>query len=170
MPQPARLGLRISEFKYELPSELIAQKPLERRDQSRMLVLDRAKRTWSDSQFVSLPGYLKHGDVLVINDTRVFPARLIGQREPSGGRVEILLVRELEPLLWEALVRPARRIKRGDCLEFADSRLRAEVIDQAKEGMRTLRNDGVGKKEAVRMLQLAGYTPKEAWKAVSCIW
>jgi S-adenosylmethionine:tRNA ribosyltransferase-isomerase len=97
--------MHLSEFDYELPPELIAQRPLERRDASRMLILDRSQGIWSDAAFTTFPDLLRPNDVLVLNNTRVFPARLVGQREPSGGRIEVLLVRELEPLLWETLVR-----------------------------------------------------------------
>src|SRR5882724_12064044 len=119
--------MRLSEFDYELPAELIAQQPLERRDASRMLVLDRKKRAWVDSEFSSLSRYLQPNDVLVLNNTRVFPARLIGRRDPTGGRVEVLLVRQLEPFLWEALVRPGHRLKERHRVQF-DGNLQAEVV------------------------------------------
>lgn len=120
--------MHISAFDYELPEELIAQHPLPERDASRMLIVDRKEQTWTDSHFAELPRHLNSTDVLVINNTRVFPARLIGRREPSGGRVEILLVRELEPFVWEALVRPGRRLKPGAKIGFADERVSAEVV------------------------------------------
>ena len=88
--------MHLSDFDYELPEELIAQQPLERRDASRMLILNRETQTREDSKFELLPEYVRAGDVVVVNNTRVFPARLIGQRDPSGGRVEVLLVREVE--------------------------------------------------------------------------
>src|ERR1044071_4246162 len=106
----------ISDFDYELPEELIAQHPAERRDASRMLCVERARGAWRDAQFAELPSELRDGDVLVVNTTRVLPARLVGRREPSGGRVELLLVRESEgagPNVWEALARPARRLEAG---------------------------------------------------------
>src|SRR5688572_21621384 len=106
--------MHVSAFDYELPTELIAQEPLPQRDASRMLIVDRAKLSWTDSHFRELPQQLESGDLLVINNTRVFPARLIGHRRSSGGRVEILLVRELEPDLWEALIKPGRRLRKGD--------------------------------------------------------
>src|SRR6266404_4091365 len=102
--------MRISDFDYELPEELIAQQPPTERDASRMLVADRRAQTWRDSEFKSLPDLLTEGDVLVINNTRVFPARLHGQRNPSGGNVELLLLREVEDNVWEALTRPGRRL------------------------------------------------------------
>ncbi|HEV2799520.1 MAG TPA: tRNA preQ1(34) S-adenosylmethionine ribosyltransferase-isomerase QueA [Pyrinomonadaceae bacterium] len=131
----------ISEFDYELPEELIAQAPLAERDASRMLVLDRARSVWRDSAFAELPAELREGDQLVVNNTRVFPARLVGRREPSGGAVELFLVEERAPCVWDALARPARRLARGQALTFGDGRLRAEVIDAGDEGRRTVRFD-----------------------------
>ena len=139
----------ISAFDYELPEELIAQEPLPQRDASRMLVLDRQKQTWIDSNFAEFPGQLNAGDVLVINNTRVFPARIVGRREPSGGRVEVLLVRQLEPLLWESLVRPGRRLKQGDCVQFAEGLLKAEVVDAPGTELRQLRLSCAGNLEEV---------------------
>jgi S-adenosylmethionine:tRNA ribosyltransferase-isomerase len=131
--------MQVSEFDFELPEELIAQSPLAQRDASRMLVVDRQRRSFTDSQFSSIREYLQPTDVLVLNNTRVFPARLIGQRDPSGGRVEVLLVRQLEPMLWEALARPGNRLKLGARLQFGDSRLGAKVVGLAGEGLRILR-------------------------------
>ncbi|MBD0373164.1 MAG: tRNA preQ1(34) S-adenosylmethionine ribosyltransferase-isomerase QueA [Pyrinomonadaceae bacterium] len=129
----------ISDFDYELPEELIAQHPLERRDASRMLVLERASETWHDSRFALLPSYVRAGDLLVVNNTRVFPARLRGVREPTGGQVELFLIREREPNVWEALTRPARRLPTGTRVSFKDSRLRAEITDALDEGRRVIR-------------------------------
>ncbi len=131
--------MHISEFDYELPNELIAQEPLVERDASRMLILKRSTESWTDSHFAELPEYVNENDVLVINNTRVFPARLIGERDPSGGCVEVLLVRQLETLFWEALVRPGHRLKRGTVVRFAEGRLRAEILDQPGNGLRQLR-------------------------------
>src|SRR2546426_12643474 len=131
--------MHITEFDYQLPAELIAQEPLELRSASRMLVLDRNKRNWADAQFAKLVDYLQVNDVLVLNNTRVFPARIRGQRDPSGGRVEVLLVREIEPLLWEALVHPGQRLKVRARMRFGDSTLQAEVVSVIGGGMRVLR-------------------------------
>ena len=131
--------MKITDFDYYLPEELIAQQPLPSRDASRMLVVNRGQRTWTDCTFSSFADHLNKGDALVINNTRVFPARLFAEREPTGGRVEILLVKEIEPLVWEALIRPGSRLKEGDALRFADSRLRAEVINPPGTEMRHLR-------------------------------
>lgn len=146
--------MQLSDFDYELPEELIAQQPLEQRDASRMLVLDRETQTYTDFKFANFPEHVRAGDVVVVNNTRVFPARLIGQRDPSGGRVEVLLVRELESQLrsqsqstpaasiWEALVRPGHRLKEGARLRFGDGALRAEVLKTLAKGLKQLQFTG----------------------------
>ncbi|HEY6217905.1 MAG TPA: tRNA preQ1(34) S-adenosylmethionine ribosyltransferase-isomerase QueA [Pyrinomonadaceae bacterium] len=131
--------MRISEFDYELPSDLIAQTPLEQRDASRMLVLDRARQEWVDSNFNQFTSYLRPNDVVVVNNSRVIPARLIGQREETGGQVEIFLVRELETAVWEALVRPGARLKKGARAVFGEGRLVAEMLDQPGAELRRVR-------------------------------
>jgi len=140
--------VQISDFDYELPEELIAQHPLPERDASRMLVVDREHGTLEDEQFVSLPKYLRSGDCLVLNNTKVFPARLMGQRVPSGGTTEVLLLRELEPNLWQALARPARRLRIGTRINFGDGRLQAIVTAANDDGTRLIqfdpRNDFLG--------------------------
>lgn len=151
----------LSEFDYELPEELIAQQPLEQRDASRMLILDRSTQTHEDSKFELLPTYVRPGDVVVVNNTRVFPARLIGQREPTGGGVEVLLVREVETAVWEALVRPAQRLRVGARLRFGDSALRAEVIECLVKGFRLLRfeTESSGNKPLETLIFEQGQTP-----------
>jgi S-adenosylmethionine:tRNA ribosyltransferase-isomerase len=149
--------MHISEFDYELPEELIAQQPLPQRDASRMLVVDREKKVWADTEFSSLPNYVRENDVLVINNTRVFPARIIGQRDPSGGRVEILLVREMEPSIWEALVKPGARLGQGARVKFGGSKLRAVVLDAPGNGLRHLRFQYEGPWDAV--VEEVGETP-----------
>ncbi|HVF51569.1 MAG TPA: S-adenosylmethionine:tRNA ribosyltransferase-isomerase, partial [Pyrinomonadaceae bacterium] len=135
----------ISDFDYELPEELIAQHPLERRDASRMLVVERGRGAWRDSSFGALASEIGAGDVLVLNNTRVFPARLQGRREPSGGRVELLLVRRTtnddddDAQTWETLARPARRLERGARVTFGDGRLRGEVLETQADGRRVVR-------------------------------
>ena len=127
----------ISDFDFELPDELIAQRPLERRDASRMLVVGRAATDWRDASFSDFPTEMRAGDAVVVNNTRVFPARLVGRREPTGGRVELLLVRRREDLggeAWEALARPARRLDAGAHATFGDGRLSAEVLSATDDG------------------------------------
>lgn len=131
--------MRISDFDYQLPEELIAQHPPERRDSSRMLIVDRGSQTWHDAQFNSLPDYLGANDVLVLNNTRVFPARLHGKRIPSGGAIELLLLREIEPNLWQALARPARRLQKGTKISFGKSELEAQVVDSLDDGLRLIK-------------------------------
>jgi S-adenosylmethionine:tRNA ribosyltransferase-isomerase len=131
--------MRLSEFDYDLPSDLIAQEPLAERDASRMLVLDRQRETFSDQAFKDFPGYLRENDVVVVNNSRVIPARLKGRREETGGQVEIFLVRELEPKLWEALVRPGGRLKKSSKVVFGNGQLSAEITDEPGSDLRRVR-------------------------------
>jgi S-adenosylmethionine:tRNA ribosyltransferase-isomerase len=136
--------MRVSDFDYELPDELIAQEPLAERDRSRMLVVDRANQSWRDSSFAEFPTLLNAGDVIVINNTRVFPARLIGRRVLDGRRgamVEALLVRRIENSEneWEVLAKPGRALRIGAELEFGEGRLRGVVTAIIEEGLRQIR-------------------------------
>src|SRR5215212_4134913 len=129
--------MRISEFDFELPEGLIAQHPLERRDASRMLVVSREGKSWRDGSFAEFPSELREGDAVVVNDTRVLPARLVGRREPTGGRVELLLVRrrgEFGGETWEVLAKPARRLAAGARVTFGDGRLTAETLAATEDG------------------------------------
>ena len=134
----------ISEFDYELPEELIAQQPLAERDRARMLVVERTRDALRDGAFAELPSLLNAGDVLVLNNTRVFPARLIGRRLLDGGRgarVEALLARcvDAEANEWEVIARPGRALRIGAELEFGDGRLRGTVTAQLDDGKRRIR-------------------------------
>jgi S-adenosylmethionine:tRNA ribosyltransferase-isomerase len=131
--------MKVTDFDYELPAELIAQTPLEQRDASRMLVLDRREKKTDDSNFKEFTKYLRANDVVVVNNSRVIPARLLGQREETGGQVEIFLVRELEPYVWEALVRPGNRLKKGARAVFGEGRLVAEMLDEPGPELRRVR-------------------------------
>lgn len=122
----------ISEFDYDLPEELIAQKPLEKRENSRMLVVNRAEETFSDEHFFNFPKFVQKGDVVVLNNTKVFPARLFGETE-TGAKVEIFLVREVENQIWETLARPAKRLKIGRKIVFNEN-LSAEVLEKSADG------------------------------------
>jgi S-adenosylmethionine:tRNA ribosyltransferase-isomerase len=132
------MTLHISDFDYELPEELIAQEPLPDRDASRMMIANRDAQETTDSFFLQLTSYLHEGDTIVLNNTRVFPARLVGERVPSGGQVELLLVNEIAPNTWEALTRPARRVKTGQRLRFAGSELIGEVLECLDDGIRVI--------------------------------
>ena len=131
--------MKLTDFDFELPAELIAQTPLSERDASKMLVLDRQENRWSDSIVKEFPRYLHPEDVVVVNNSRVIPARLNGQREGSGGQVEIFLVREIEPEIWEALVRPGARLKKGARAIFGDGKLIAEMLDEPGSELRRVR-------------------------------
>ena len=142
----------VSDFDYVLPERLIAQEPPLARDQSRLLVVHRASGKLVDSVFAELPDYLRPGDLLVLNNTRVFPARLIGRRirvtprgdTVLGGRVQVFLVSRKEPLVWEALVRPGRSLLPGARVEFARGKLTAEVIEWRENGRRVVRFETSG--------------------------
>ena len=147
----------LSEFDYDLPAELIAQHPLAERDASRMLVLDRSHKTWTDAGFKSFPDYLAANDVVVVNNSRVIPARLKGHREETGGQVEVFLVRELEPKFWEALVKPGGRLKQGARVAFGDGELTGEMMDEPGGELRRVRFHCEGSFE--RLLGEIGVTP-----------
>jgi S-adenosylmethionine:tRNA ribosyltransferase-isomerase len=145
----------VSEFDYELPAERIAQRPLAERDASRLLLLDRASGAWQDRQFRELPEILRGDELMVVNNARVVPARLFGHRaglhaQPLGkhnparheflhAQIEVLLVRQLSPDTWEALVRPGRKIPVGERIVFSDGELQAEVTGRGTFGLRVLR-------------------------------
>ena len=124
-------------FNYELPKEFIAQTPVEPRDHSRLLVYNRNTDSVEHRYFYNLPEYLKAGDVLVINETRVLPARLMGKKQ-TGGIVELLLLNRREKDIWETLARPGRRIRPGERLVFSE-RLQAEVLESLPDGGRLIR-------------------------------
>ncbi|HZS89169.1 MAG TPA: tRNA preQ1(34) S-adenosylmethionine ribosyltransferase-isomerase QueA [Chloroflexota bacterium] len=130
--------MRTSDFEYDLPPHLIAQTPLEPRDSARLLVVNRASGALDHRIFRDLPDILRPGDLLVANDSRVLPARLLGRRAQSGGAVEALLLHMVEPDEWIALVRPGRRVRPGEVLTF-EGGLRAEVLEQLDGGERRLR-------------------------------
>ena len=137
--------MKTSDFYYDLPQELIAQTPLERRDASRLMTLDKATGAVSHRHFYELPQLLRPGDCLVLNDSRVLPARLIGHRLPGGGACEVLLLTDRGAGRWECLVRPGRKLKPGARVSFGDgSRLTAEVEAELSDGKRLVRFDYEG--------------------------
>ena len=125
--------MKTKDFYYDLPPELIAQTPLAQRDASRMLYLDRRTGALQHRHFTDLCDYLAPGDCLVINNSRVLPARLLGHREPSGGAVEVLLLQDKGDGLWECLTKPGRKTKEGTALSFGDGAL-AATVEQVLEG------------------------------------
>jgi len=147
--------VNVSDFDFHLPDDLIAQDPPAERGASRLLALDRRKGGMAHRQFADLPSLLRAGDLLVVNDTKVFPARLIGHRLPGGGAAECFLVRPSgEGDVWEALVHPGQRLREGARMVFAagDRRLNAEVVGIHFHGRRTVRlwtDDGASVREAI---------------------
>jgi len=130
--------MKTSDFGYTLPPELIAQTPIETRDCSRLMVLNRQEGTIEHRHFFEIVDYLREGDVMVFNDSRVIPARLKGKRAGSGGKVEILLLRRKQPNLWEALTKPARRLPPGAAIEIEPG-IRAEIVGEGDGGIRVIR-------------------------------
>ena len=128
--------MNTKDFDFDLPEELIAQTPLEVRDASRLLILDRKKRTLTDSHFDSILDQLQPGDALVMNNTRVLPARLYGQKPDTHGHVELLLLKNTQGDQWEVLAKPAKRLRVGAKIEFGDGRLLATVVEELEQGGR----------------------------------
>jgi S-adenosylmethionine:tRNA ribosyltransferase-isomerase len=155
--------MKLSHFKFELPEGLLAEYPSEQRDEARLMVLDRKTETIEHKLFKDLVDYFDEGDVMVFNNTKVFPARLFGNKEKTGARIEVFLLRELntESRLWDVLVDPARKIRIGNKLFFGDNDdLVAEVIDNTTSRGRTLRFLFDGSYEAFRKkLKELGQTP-----------
>src|SRR5881396_491797 len=145
--------MRLDELDYRLPREQIAQRPLEQREASRLLLLDRSSGVFKDQLFTEFPSLLRGDELLVINNARVIPARLFGKRagvhsqppsratrsEHLTGKVEIFLTRQLDPQTWEALVRPGRKMRVGERILFGAGELEAEVLGRGELGLRTLR-------------------------------
>ena len=128
--------MNTKDFDFDLPEELIAQTPLEVRDASRLLILDRKKKTLTDSHFDSILDQLRPGDALVMNNTRVLPARLHGQKPDTHGHVELLLLKNTQGDQWEVLAKPAKRLRVGAMVEFGDGRLLATVVEELEHGGR----------------------------------
>lgn len=145
----------ISEFDFDLPAELIAQEPLSDRKASRMLAVDRSEQRLSDRSFIDLPQMLRRGDVLVLNNTKVFPARLLGQSE-TGANIELFLVRSTEDGNWETLARPARRLHPGKRIHFGE-KLTAEVFEKSEDGKVFVRFECEG--DFFEVLDEIGKTP-----------
>lgn len=120
--------MKVSDFNYYLPEELIAQHPLEKRDSSRLMVLDRKKLTIEDKNFTDILNYLKPGDCLVRNNTKVIPARIYGKKE-TGANVEFLLLNNIEGDIWESIVKPGNKLHVGSKVIFGDGILKAEILE-----------------------------------------
>nr|WP_276313811.1 tRNA preQ1(34) S-adenosylmethionine ribosyltransferase-isomerase QueA [Exiguobacterium algae] len=135
------IQLNVNDYDFELPEELIAQVPLLDRTSSRLLVLDRETGDIEHRHFRDVLDYLNEGDALVVNDSRVLPARLFGAKKETGGKVELLLLKQTEDDVWEALVKPAKKVRVGAIVEFGDGLLRAECVEELPEGGRRFKFD-----------------------------
>jgi S-adenosylmethionine:tRNA ribosyltransferase-isomerase len=165
--------MQLSDFQFELPEDLIAQAPLPERDASRMLILNREKWSWEDSTFRSFPDLLRGDKLLVVNNARVIPARLFGRREgvrseePGRNRrtareflsspIEVLLTRQVAPGEWEALVRPGRKMRVGERVDFGNGDLTAEVVGRGEYGMRRIRLTAKG--DVTQAIERLGHVP-----------
>ena len=131
--------MKVSDFNYNLPEELIAQTPIQKRDESRLMVLDKTNKTIEHKVFKDILDYLKPGDCLVRNNTKVIPARLYGIKEDTGVNVEFLLLNRIEGDIWEVMVHPGRRLKKGAKVTFGDGLLKAEILEQMENGNRKVK-------------------------------
>ena len=145
----------ITDFDFDLPDKLIAQEPLLNRDDSRMLVVRRGTKAFNDKQFVDLPQFLKSSDVIVLNNTKVFPARLLGKSETGAG-IELFLIEEIKNGIWSALARPGRRLMPGKTIIF-DDLLTAEVLEKTSDGKIVVRCETEGNFDEI--VQRIGQTP-----------
>lgn len=146
-----------SDFYYDLPEELIAQTPAQPRNSSRLMKIDRSTGNISHSRFYELGTFLKKGDLLVMNDSRVLPARLYGIKEHTGAHIEFLLLEQKEDKVWEIMVRPGKRARPGTSFIFGDGRLKAEILDTAEDGNRIARFECEG--NFFTALEDVGQTP-----------
>lgn len=131
--------MKTSDFYYDLPEELIAQTPLQKRDESRLLTLDKTTGVWEHHHFFELPDFLTEKDCLILNDSRVLPARLLGRRLPGGGACEVLLLVDKGDDVWECLVRPGKKMRPGAQVSFGNGELTAEVVAEVEGGNRLVK-------------------------------
>lgn len=131
--------MKVDLFDFHLPEELIAQTPLLNREESRLMVLDKVTGETEDKVFKDITEYIKPGDCLVLNDTKVLPARLFGIKEDTGAKVEMLLLKQTEDDVWEVLVKPAKRVKKGTAVTFGDGKLTAVCLDELEQGGRIVK-------------------------------
>ena len=160
--------MKTSDFYYDLPQELIAQTPLEKRDASRLMVLHRADGALEHRHFFDVIDYLQPGDCLVMNDSRVLPARLLGHRVPSGGAAEVLLLTDKGDGLWECLVKPGRKLHEGAEISFGDGVLTATVEQESENGNRLVRTASVIRR-SIRVLSVQQpHRPQDCILQKSC--
>ncbi|MGC8596000.1 MAG: tRNA preQ1(34) S-adenosylmethionine ribosyltransferase-isomerase QueA [Candidatus Kryptoniota bacterium] len=151
--------MKLADFKYSVPRNLIAKHPAQPRDHSRLMVLDRKTQEIRDLKFYQIVDYFQKGDCLVVNETKVFPARLIGKKEKTNARIEVLLLRELnhDEGIWDVIVEPARKVRIGNKIYFDDDRIYAEVIDNTTSRGRTIKFNYKG--DIYKILEKIGQMP-----------
>jgi S-adenosylmethionine:tRNA ribosyltransferase-isomerase len=151
--------MKLSDFRYPLPRNLVAKHPVSPRDHSQLMVLDRATETAEDRRFTDVADFLQKGDCLVVNETRVFQARLYGKKEKTNARIEVFLLRELNPEenIWDVIVDPARKVRIGNKIFFDDGKLWCEVIDNTTSRGRTVRFNHKG--DFFKIIERIGLTP-----------
>ncbi len=152
-------GMRLSEIRYSVPKNLIAQYPVEPRDASRLMVVDRSTGTIEHQQFTDILKYLRKGDCLVVNNTKVYPARMYGKKEKTNAHIEVIMLRDLRPedKLWEIFVEPARKVRIGNKIYFDDYRFYCEILDNTTSRGRTVRFNYQG--DIYQVLERIGEMP-----------
>lgn len=150
--------MRLSDFDYELPEELIAKFPIEKRDHSRLMVINRKDESIQHKHFYDLPEYLNPGDLLIVNETMVYPARLWAVKDRTEAKVEVFLLRELENNLWEVMVKPARKVRIGNKLTIAEG-VQCDVIDNTVSGGRVVRFNDISQQDLYALIDKIGQSP-----------
>lgn len=150
--------MRLSDFDYELPEELIAKFPIEKRDHSRLMVINRKDESIQHKHFYDLPEFLNPGDLLIVNETMVYPARLWAVKDRTEAKVEVFLLRELENNLWEVMVKPARKVRIGNKLTVAEG-VQCDVIDNTVSGGRVVRFNDISQQDLYALIDKIGQSP-----------
>jgi len=150
--------MRLSDFDYELPEELIAKYPIEKRDHSRLMVINRKDESIQHKHFYDLPDFLNPGDLLIVNETMVYPARLLAIKDRTEAKVEVFLLRELENNLWEVMVKPARKVRIGNKLTVAEG-VQCDVIDNTVSGGRVVRFNDISQQDLYALIDKIGQSP-----------
>ncbi|MFA4920976.1 MAG: S-adenosylmethionine:tRNA ribosyltransferase-isomerase, partial [Candidatus Neomarinimicrobiota bacterium] len=150
--------MRLSDFDYNVPEEFIAQHPIKQRDHSKLMVINRAQKTIAHKKFYDIVDYLNPGDLLVVNETKVYPARLSATKDRTEAKVEVFLLRELENSLWEVMVKPARKVRIGNKLTIAEG-VQCDVIDNTVSGGRVVRFNNIPKETLYKLIDEVGQSP-----------
>jgi len=150
--------MRLTDFDYELPEELIAQYPIEKRDQSKLMIIDRKEGSIKHKHFYNLPDYLNADDLLIVNETMVYPARLFAVKDRTDAQVEVFLLRELDNNLWEVMVKPARKVRIGNKLTIAEG-VQCDVIDNTVSGGRVVRFNNISQNDLYAIIDKIGQSP-----------